>query len=183
MTVNDKELLNTSRLSKRSYQSVVCESCGRQDDKEEPVRTGFLMRCVHRVDLFVHKWWEDGLWLLAMVLTGVVASFIFLFALFHTIHFIKDNLVISNSDGEEKPFKTYLARCLCFFAAAVLFFLAWRKVREAHVFQRYLNKGLFGTSKQVPANGLQKLTLEQYHAQMAYATEQEKAKLFASEEY
>lgn len=75
---------------------------------------------------------------------------------------------------------------LRFFGLGMLvavFFVVWRKLREARQNRIYQNKGLFGRPNAIQPNGLAQLSVEEYTEQMLEATEREKARLFASEEY
>ena len=121
-----------------------CDSCGRQDDKEEVKKPGVFMNCVRKVDDFLAKWWESGLWFLSMLLIGLITLFVLCYALLHTFRHLKQLLVFKDQEVEKKPFATNLFQFLCLVLVSYGIFLAWKHLREAHLNQRYLNKGYFG---------------------------------------
>jgi len=47
------------------------------------------MNCVRKVDDFLAKWWESGLWFLSMLLIGLIALFILIYAFLHTSKYLK----------------------------------------------------------------------------------------------
>ena len=83
----------------------------------------------------------------------------------------------------ENSLETYAIRTIICIVTSICLFLFWKKLRDAHIHNKYKNKGMFGKPNDEKTNGLKRLTMDEYREQMRIATDKEKAKLFSSPEY
>ena len=56
----------------------------KEEARPRSICAQYLDTAARRIDIFIDNWYEDGIWVLAVACIGIVATFFFLYCLFHT---------------------------------------------------------------------------------------------------